>query len=46
MRALAADIRAAAATADPVRYLQATRAIHEAEVARRAQFGAGGHASA
>jgi DNA-binding GntR family transcriptional regulator len=33
MLALAADIRTAAATADPVRYLQATRAIHEAEVA-------------
>ena len=33
MRALAADIRTAAATSDPVRYLQATRAIHEAEVA-------------
>lgn len=33
MRALARDIRAAAASGDPVRYLQATRAIHEAEVA-------------
>ena len=33
MRALAVEIRRAAATADPVRYLQATRAIHEAEVA-------------
>jgi DNA-binding GntR family transcriptional regulator len=30
MLALAEDIRAAAATADPVRYLQATRATHEA----------------
>ena len=33
MRALAVEIRSAAATSDPVRYLQATRAIHEAEVA-------------
>ena len=32
MLALAADIRSSAATANPVRYLQATRAIHEAEV--------------
>jgi DNA-binding GntR family transcriptional regulator len=31
MRLLADEIRAAAAAADPVRYLQATRAIHEAE---------------
>ncbi|MFO1049429.1 MAG: GntR family transcriptional regulator [Geminicoccaceae bacterium] len=33
MRTLADDIRVAAASGDPVRYLQATRAIHEAEVA-------------
>jgi DNA-binding GntR family transcriptional regulator len=33
MRALALEIRSAAAASDPVRYLQATRAIHEAEVA-------------
>jgi DNA-binding GntR family transcriptional regulator len=33
MRALAVEIRSAAATSDPVHYLQATRAIHEAEVA-------------
>ena len=32
MRALAVSIREAAASGDPVRYLQATRAIHEAEV--------------
>lgn len=32
LRALAVDIRQAAASGDPVRYLQATRAIHEAEV--------------
>ncbi|MFO1049326.1 MAG: GntR family transcriptional regulator [Geminicoccaceae bacterium] len=33
MSALAVDIRGAAATANPVRYLQVTRAIHETEVA-------------
>jgi DNA-binding GntR family transcriptional regulator len=33
MLGLATEIRAAAAARDPVRYLQATRAIHEAEVA-------------
>jgi DNA-binding GntR family transcriptional regulator len=33
MLALAADIRSAAATGNPVSYLQATRTIHETEVA-------------